>query len=75
MEPDLGQGARPGRRGAELTERQRTVAALAAGGQCTKQIARQLGITERAVKHHLTNVYRRLGIPSRRQLRMMRNDL
>ena len=47
-------GAGPG---AELTAREREVLVLVAAGLANKQIARKLGITERTVKAHLTNVF------------------
>lgn len=48
-----------------LTPRQHMVATLLGQGACNKDIARELGITVRAVKHHLTQLYRRHGVTSR----------
>ncbi len=44
---------------------------LAAGGESNKQIARRLDITERTVKAHLTEIFRKLGITDRRRLALL----
>jgi two-component system, NarL family, response regulator YdfI len=49
----------------ELTEREREVLKAVAQGQRSKEIARNLGITERTVKAHLASIYRKLGVDSR----------
>ena len=36
-------------------------------GQANKQIARRLGISEKTVKGHLTNVFQRIGVTDRTQ--------
>jgi NarL family two-component system response regulator YdfI len=48
-----------------LTERELEVLTAVARGDRNKEIAYQLGITERTVKAHLTNVYNKLGVDSR----------
>ncbi|HZY08931.1 MAG TPA: response regulator transcription factor, partial [Ilumatobacteraceae bacterium] len=50
-----------------LTDREREVLMLVRAGMANKQIARQLGISERTVKAHLTNVFQRLGVTDRTQ--------
>ena len=40
---------------------------LVVDGLANKQIARRLGISERTVKAHLTNVFRRIGVRDRTQ--------
>jgi DNA-binding NarL/FixJ family response regulator len=50
-----------------LTDREREVLLLVRGGLANKQIARELGISERTVKAHLTNVFQRLGVTDRTQ--------
>jgi NarL family two-component system response regulator YdfI len=50
---------------AEVTERELEVLREVAEGKTSKQIAFQLGITERTVKAHLTNIYNKLGVDSR----------
>jgi DNA-binding CsgD family transcriptional regulator len=51
-----------------LTEREREIAELAAGGKRTKEIAEQLFVSTRTVEAHLGRIYRKLGIPSRAAL-------
>ncbi|MGY0064164.1 LuxR C-terminal-related transcriptional regulator [Streptomyces sp. LZ34] len=53
----------------ELTDRERDIARLAATGQSSQHIARQLGITVRTVDNHLYRVYRKTGVTSRKELR------
>ena len=48
-----------------LSEREAEVLRLAAQGLANKQIGRELGITERTVKVHLGNVFRRIGVSER----------
>ena len=69
-------GAPPGERAAIgrlafLTERERQIAALVGNGGSNKQIARQLDISERTVKAHLTEVFRKLGIADRLKLALL----
>ena len=40
---------------------------LVAAGLANKLIARRLGITERTVKAHLTNIFNHLGVTDRTQ--------
>ncbi|MEU8467284.1 helix-turn-helix transcriptional regulator [Streptomyces sp. NPDC029006] len=51
-----------------LTEREREIAELAAGGRRTKEIAEQLFVSTRTVETHLGRIYRKLDIPSRAAL-------
>jgi len=51
-----------------LTQREREIAALIGTGESNKQIARKLSITERTVKAHLTEIFRKLGISDRLRL-------
>ena len=51
----------------DLTTREREVLDLVAAGDANKQIARKLGITERTVKAHLTNIYAAIQVTSRTQ--------
>jgi DNA-binding NarL/FixJ family response regulator len=53
---------------AKLTEREREVAKVVASGTSNKEVARQLGITERTVKAHLTTIMDKLGVRDRLQL-------
>ncbi len=49
----------------DLTERELEVLTAVARGDRNKEIARDLGVTERTIKAHLTNVYNKLGVDSR----------
>jgi DNA-binding NarL/FixJ family response regulator len=48
------------------------VARLAAGGLTNNEIAAELVITPKTVKHHLGAVYRKLDITTRRELDITR---
>jgi DNA-binding NarL/FixJ family response regulator len=50
-----------------LTEREREVLRLVASGLANKQIARRLGISEKTVKGHLTQVFQAIGVTDRTQ--------
>jgi DNA-binding NarL/FixJ family response regulator len=50
---------------ASLNERQVTVLQLASVGLCNRQIARRLHLTERTVKYHFSESFRRLATSSR----------
>ncbi|SCF46616.1 regulatory protein, luxR family [Micromonospora matsumotoense] len=52
-----------------LTERELLVARRVASGAGTKEVAALLFVSPRTVDAHLRNIYRKLGITSRRQLR------
>jgi DNA-binding NarL/FixJ family response regulator len=52
---------------AQLSDREREVLALIARGYANKRIAVELGISEKTVKAHLTNIFQRLGVTDRTQ--------
>ncbi|MCD2192002.1 AAA family ATPase [Actinomycetospora endophytica] len=52
-----------------LTPRERQVAGLVALGMTSREAAEALWVTPKAVDYHLGNVYTKLGLTSRRQLR------
>ena len=54
---------------AVLTERERHVVTLASTGMTNREIAAELYVSQKAVEYHLGNVFGKLGISSRRQLR------
>jgi DNA-binding NarL/FixJ family response regulator len=51
----------------ELSAREREVLDLLATGLANKQIARQLGISDRTVKAHLTRIFQQIGVTDRTQ--------
>jgi DNA-binding NarL/FixJ family response regulator len=51
----------------DLTAREREVLSLVVAGLANKQIARRLGISEKTVKGHLTNLFQRIGVADRTQ--------
>jgi DNA-binding CsgD family transcriptional regulator len=59
-------GRRPG--GQALTETERRVAALVAEGLANKEVAAALFVTVHTVEAHLSRIYRKLGVRSRRDL-------
>lgn len=74
LQPEILQRAlhpQPAERGATavadetLTEREIMVLTAVARGDRNKEIAQQLGVAERTVKAHLTNIYNKLGVESR----------
>jgi DNA-binding NarL/FixJ family response regulator len=48
-----------------LTERERSILSAVAAGMTTATISRDLWVSEHTVKFHLTNIYRKLGVPNR----------
>ncbi|WP_404471191.1 response regulator transcription factor [Vreelandella venusta] len=52
----------------QLTERERGVALAVAKGATNKEVARQLDITERTVKAHLSAIFKKLTVRDRLQL-------
>ncbi len=58
-----------------LSGREREVAALAAKGAANKVIARELNITERTVKAHLSSAFDKLHVEDRVQLALLVNGV
>lgn len=52
-----------------LTNRETDVAHLVARGMTTREIAAELYVTPKAVEYHLGNIYAKVGVNSRQQLR------
>jgi len=51
-----------------LTPRELEIVSAIVAGAANKDIARQLSISEDTVKHHLTNIYDKLGVSNRLEL-------
>lgn len=64
----------PRRMGTHLTDRERQVAELAAGGSTNRAIASKLGLSERTVHCHCRAIYGKLGVRSRWQLATILTD-
>jgi DNA-binding NarL/FixJ family response regulator len=60
--------ARPARQLPALSTREREVVDLVISGLRNREIADRMGITEKTVKTHLTHVYQRLGVATRREM-------
>jgi DNA-binding NarL/FixJ family response regulator len=58
----------------ELSARERQVLRLVGQGLANKQIGRALGITERTVKAHLGNIFRRIGVADRTSAALWAKD-
>jgi DNA-binding CsgD family transcriptional regulator len=52
----------------DLSSREEEVVKLVVGGLSTKQIAERLFIAEHTVQRHLTNIFEKVGVRSRREL-------
>ena len=61
----LGASDRGGHSAAEVTRREREVLALVAEGLTNRQIAERLVVSEHTVHRHVTNILRKLELPSR----------
>ena len=59
---------------ADLTAQQQQIVRLAANGLSNREIGEQLYLSPRTVGSHLYNVYPKLGISSRHQLRDLLQD-
>lgn len=57
-----------------LTRREYQIATLVGRGESNKRIAQQLAITERTVKAHLTEIFRKLRISDRVKLALIMKD-
>jgi DNA-binding NarL/FixJ family response regulator len=77
LDPRVASALLPGREprpGADLSAREREVLDLVAEGLANKQIAHRLGITERTVKVHVGNVFRRIGVSDRTSAALWARD-
>jgi DNA-binding NarL/FixJ family response regulator len=51
--------------GPALTDREKDILSRVAAGMTTAAISRELWVSEHTIKFHLTNIYRKLGVPNR----------
>ena len=51
-----------------LTEREREIITLLRQGLSNKDIAHSLSISDSTVRHHLTNIFDKVGVPNRQKL-------
>ena len=58
-----------------MTAREQEAALLVAGGASNKEIARQLDITERTAKAHVSAMLEKLGARDRLQLSLILNGI
>jgi DNA-binding NarL/FixJ family response regulator len=54
--------------GAPLTEREQEVARLVAGGATNREIAQVLFLSPKTIEHHVSNVFKKIGVRNRAEL-------
>lgn len=59
--------------GNSLTQREQSIALLAASGFSSKKIAQELSIAEKTVRNNLTIIYQKLGVNNRMELLLLAN--
>jgi DNA-binding NarL/FixJ family response regulator len=57
-----------------LTLREMEIAGEIASGRSNKDVGREFSICERTVKHHLTNIFKKVGVSSRLELAVLLRD-
>jgi len=70
IEPLLAPGQSGPPAGFDLTVREREIVAAVVAAFSNKDIAWRFSITENTVKHHLTNIFNKLGVTNRLELAM-----
>jgi DNA-binding CsgD family transcriptional regulator len=50
------------------------IAGKIASGRSNKDVGREFSICERTVKHHLTNIFKKVGVSSRLELAVLLRD-
>lgn len=74
FQPLMAEDADPSDSLESLSPRQREVAVAVAKGASNKEVARELAITERTVKAHLSSIFEHLGVRDRVQLALLLNN-
>jgi DNA-binding NarL/FixJ family response regulator len=54
-----------------LTPREKQVIVLVVAGYTNKDIAHKLGVSEQAIKHHVANIFDKLGVLNRLELSLL----
>jgi two-component system nitrate/nitrite response regulator NarL len=57
-----------------LTQREKEIAGKIAVGRSNRDVGLEFSICERTVKHHLTNIFRKVGVSSRLELAVLLRD-
>jgi two-component system, NarL family, nitrate/nitrite response regulator NarL len=57
-----------------LTLREMEIAGRIAAGRSNKEVGQDFSICERTVKHHLTNIFKKVGVSSRLELAVLMQD-
>lgn len=52
----------------QLTKREREILRLVPSNLSNKELAKRFGITERTMKYHMANLFRKLGVEDRQAL-------
>jgi len=58
-----------------LTEREREIIRLVAQGLSNKDIAYTLSISDSTVRHHMTSIFDKVGVPNRQKLLVHANQV
>ena len=66
--PAVIQGQTHRRKGPDLSERERRIVKLVGEGYSNKEIAACLNMADSTVRHHLTRIFDKLGVPNRQKL-------
>jgi DNA-binding NarL/FixJ family response regulator len=58
----------------KLTRRELDIIASIAGGRTNREVSQDYAISERTVKHHLTNIFGKVGVSTRLELALFAVD-
>lgn len=57
-----------------LTPREEQILALVAGGKSNKEVAREIGLQEKTIKHHMTSILQKLQVRNRTEAALLLRD-